>query len=131
MNILLDTCDFLWLASAPERLSPGAQKTLADSDNHLFLSAVSFQEIAIKHQLGKIILPSAPDQFLPESCQRLLITPLPLFPEATLLLSTLPLHHRDPFDRTLVCQAVFHRLIFASSDPIIQHYPVNLLIQGL
>lgn len=127
MNILLDTHSFLWLASSPARLSTKNRELMADVENRLFLSAVSFQEIAIKHQIGKLTLPLSPEYFLRESCQRLSITPLPLFPESTFLLATLPLHHRDPFDRALVCQAIFHRLLFATSDTIIQQYPVSIL----
>jgi PIN domain nuclease of toxin-antitoxin system len=127
MNILVDTCDFLWLAGEPSRLSSVSREALADPRNNIFLSAISYQEIAIKYQLRKITLPLPPEHFLPESCRRLLITPLPLFSEAVLLLSTLSPHHRAPFDRALVCQAIFHRLIFVSSDPIIRLYPVTLL----
>lgn len=127
MNILLDTCEFLWLASDPSQLCSRSRQCLADPANQLFLSAVSFQEIAIKHSIGKLTLPDEPSKFVPEACGRLLLTPLPLFPEAALLLNTLPLHHRDPFDRTLICQAIFHHLIFASSDGQIPPYPVTLL----
>ena len=124
MNILLDTHAFLWLASEPAKLSPAAREVFANTQNLLFLSAVSFQEIAIKHQIGKLTLPSDPESFLIDCCHRLSITPLPLFPEATFLLATLPLHHRDPFDRTLICQAIFHRLHFASSDAGVRQYSV-------
>jgi len=127
MNILLDTHIFLWLASEPIKLSPASREVFANTKNLLFLSAVSFQEIAIKHQIGKLTLPFDPERFLQESCQRLTVAPLPLFPEAALLLATLPLHHRDPFDRTLICQAIFHRLHFASSDLVVQQYPVTIL----
>jgi PIN domain nuclease of toxin-antitoxin system len=127
MNILLDTCEFLWLASDPSQLSSRARQCLLDRDNQLFLSAVSFQEIAIKHSIGKLTLPDDPAKFLPEACERLSLTPLPLFPEAALLLDTLPLHHRDPFDRTLICQAIFHHLVFASSDDQMPPYPITLL----
>jgi PIN domain nuclease of toxin-antitoxin system len=102
------------------------REKFSDPTNCLFLSAISFQEIAIKYQLGKIILPSPPDQFLPESCEKLLVVPLPFFPEAALLLASLPSHHRDPFDRALVCQAMFHQMPFASSDPVLQQYPVTM-----
>lgn len=118
---------FLWLAANPAKLSGTARRELADPANQLFLSAVSWQEIAIKHALGKLTLPDAPAAFLPDACRRLSLIPLPLFPEAAVLLSTLPPHHADPFDRTLICQAIFHHLIFASSDAMIPSYPVTLL----
>ena len=127
MNSLLDTCEFLWLASDPAQLSPKARQFLQDRTNQLFLSAVSLQEIAIKHGIGKQTLPDDPVRFVPEACGRLSLTPLPLFPEAALLLSNLPLHHRDPFDRTLICQAIFHHVIFASSDDKMPPYPITLL----
>ena len=127
MNILLDTCEFLWLASDPAQLSLRSRQYLEDRTNQLFLSAVSFQELAIKHSIGKLKLPDDPAKFVFEACGRLSLTPLPLFPEAALLLNTLPLHHRDPFDRTLICQAIFHHLIFASSDDEMPPYPITLL----
>ncbi len=127
MQLLLDTHTFLWLAAEPALLSARARQEFANHSNQLFLSAVSFQEIAIKHALGKLVLAAPPANFLPAACRRLSLTPLPLFPEATLLLATLPPHHRDPFDRTLICQAIYHRLVFASSDPLIAPYPVTLL----
>jgi PIN domain nuclease of toxin-antitoxin system len=127
VNILLDTCEFLWLAATPAKLSAVAQRELANPANQIFLSAVSWQEVAIKHALGKLSLPAPPGVFLPDACRRLSLTPLPLFPEATVLLATLPQHHADPFDRTLICQAIFHHLVFATSDAKIPPYPVTLL----
>lgn len=127
MDLLLDTCDFLWLAGEPERLGSPRRSQICDPANRLFLSSVSAQEIAIKTGLGKLVLPSSPEHFVPEACRRLTIVPLPLVAGAALLLAALPAHHRDPFDRTLICQALFHKFTFASSDPLIRQYSVPLL----
>lgn len=126
MEFLLDTCDFLWLAAEPQRLGDVRCNEICNPRNRLFLSAVSAQEIAIKAGLGKLTLPLSPERFIPEACQRLNILALPLVSEAALLLAALPSHHRDPFDRTLICQAIFHNFTFASSDPLIRAYSVRL-----
>jgi PIN domain nuclease of toxin-antitoxin system len=124
MRILLDTCEFLWLVSGDPKLPAAVASAVRDPQNQVFLSAVSFWEISLKHNLGKLPLPQTPAQFIPQQRERHLIAPLPLDEIAVAQLDGLPLLHRDPFDRMLVCQALAHGLTLASSDPLIQQYPV-------
>jgi PIN domain nuclease of toxin-antitoxin system len=121
------TCEFLWLVSGDAKLSATLASAVRDPQNQVFLSVVSFWEVALKHSLGKLPLPQSPAQFVPLQRERHLIAPLALDEAAVAQLSGLPSLHRDPFDRMLVCQAKAHGLTFASSDPLVRQYPVALL----
>jgi len=127
MRILLDTCEFLWLVAGDAKLSPLVAAAVRDPQNAVFLSAVSFWEISLKHGLGKLPLPQPPAQFVPQQREKHLIAPLALDEAAVALLSGLPGLHRDPFDRMLICQAKAHALTLASSDALVRQYPVALL----
>lgn len=65
MRILLDTCDFLWFISGDAALTARTRQELQNSSNEVFLSAVSFWEIVIKHTLGKLPLPQSPEVYIP------------------------------------------------------------------
>ena len=127
MRILLDTCEFLWLVSGDSKLSANFSTAIRDPNNQVFLSAVSFWEISVKHSLGKLPLPQPPAQFIPQQREQHLIASLALDEAAVAKLGALPVLHRDPFDRMLVCQAQAHDLTLVSSDPLIRQYPVALL----
>lgn len=127
MRILLDTCEFLWLISGDARLSTPVASAVRDPQNLVFLSAVSFWEISLKHSIGKLPLPQPPAQFIPLQREKHLITSLALDETAVAQLSGLPFLHRDPFDRMLICQAKAHGLKIASSDSLIRQYTVDLL----
>ncbi len=101
---------------------------MQDAGNSVFLSAASATEIAIKYSIDKLPLPEAPQTYVPKIRHRHHIAELPILEAASLLLDTLPMIHRDPFDRLLICQALAHDLHLLSSDPIIHKYPgVKLL----
>jgi len=127
MRILLDTCEFLWLVAGDAKLSPRVAAAVRDPRNAVFLSTVSFWEIALKHSLGKLPLPQSPAQFVPRQRENHLIAPLALDEAAVAELSGLPGLHRDPFDRILICQAKAHGLTLASSDALVRQYSVALL----
>jgi len=125
VRILLDTCTFLWVITDDIALSASARNAFVDPDNDVYLSAASVWEIAVKHSLGKLPLPTSPDRFIPIQRERHGITSLPLEEQAVLYLSKLPLIHRDPFDRILVCQAIQHQLTLLTPDPLITQYAVR------
>ncbi len=89
----------------------------------MFVSAVTAWEIAIKKSLGKL---SAPDNYL-EGLARYRFTALDITTEHALAVETLPLHHRDPFDRLLIAQAQLEKLTLVTSDPKIWAYDVAVL----
>ncbi len=125
MKLLLDTCTFLWIISDDPALSEEARGAFSDPANEIYLSAVSVWEIAIKHALKRLPLPEAPDRFIPAQRTRHAIQSLPLEEEAVLQISRLPEHHRDPFDRMLVCQTIAHGLALLTPDEAIRQYPVR------
>ena len=127
MKILLDTCEFLWLVAGDAKLSTTVAAAVRDPQNQVFLSAVSFWEISVKHNLGKLTLLAAPAQFVPQQREKHLLAALSLDEAAVAMLSELSPLHRDPFDRMLVCQALAHGLTLASSDSLVRQYPVALL----
>ncbi len=127
MTVLLDTCEFLWLVSGDARLPKFVADAVQNPANEVFLSVVSYWEICVKHSLGKLPLPDSPERYVPLQRHKHRIASLSLEEAAVAKLVSLPLHHRDPFDRMLICQSLAHYLHFASSDPSIQQYPVKLL----
>ena len=125
MKILLDTCAFLWLTTDAPELSDKAKILFQNAENAVYLSSVSVWEIIVKHQLGKLPLPSAADDFIKQQCQKHFIEYLALDEKAVFHLSRLPNHHRDPFDKMLICQAIAHDLTILTSDKMIIQYPVS------
>ncbi len=125
MKLLLDTAAFLNAALEPDRLSSHARGLLLDAGNERYLSTISALEIAIKHALGKIELRERPERFVPTHRERLGAKALRLDEESALHLARLPALHRDPFDRTLICQAIVHGLVLLTPDEQISRYPVR------
>jgi PIN domain nuclease of toxin-antitoxin system len=76
MKILLDSCEFLWLVSGDPKLSATVSAAIRDPSNQIFLSAVSFWEISVKHSLGKLPLPQPPAQFIRQQREKHFIAPL-------------------------------------------------------
>lgn len=127
MKLLLDTCSFLWLVADSDELSPTARRAFSDPDNEVYLSAASSWEIGVKWSLGRLPLPEEPGSFISRQREQHLITPLPINEEATFHLPKLPSHHKDPFDRILICQAIEHTMTILTPDPLIHQYPVRTL----
>ena len=127
MRILLDTVTFLWTVTDAIELSDTAREVFSDPDNDVFLSVVSSWEIAIKNCIGRLPLPESPAKFIPTQRKRHDIESLTLDEEATLYLNRLPVLHKDPFDRMLVCQAIVQHLVILTPDDLINQYPVRTL----
>jgi PIN domain nuclease of toxin-antitoxin system len=127
MKLLLDTCAFLWVITNDPQLSSKAAAAFRDPVNDVYLSAASVWEIAVKCGNGKLTLPSPPEICVPAYRASHGIAPLDIDEAAALLVHTLPAHHRDPFDRMLVCQALVHHLTILTPDPLIAKYAVPTL----
>jgi len=127
LRVLLDTCTFLWLVGGSTELSPKARAAFASPANEVYLSAASAWEIAVKHRLGRLPLPTDPSEFVPDQRAAHGIDPLPIDEEASLHLTRLPDLHRDPFDRILVAQALVGGLLLLTPDAAIRKYPVRTL----
>jgi PIN domain nuclease of toxin-antitoxin system len=128
MRLILDTCTFLWVASAEHRLSEVARDLITDPDNQALVSAASSWEIGIKHVLGRLYLPQgrSPAAFIPEARARHRLDPLPIDETDTFELARLPPLHQDPFDRMLICQAIARQAVIVTPDPLICQYPVGV-----
>jgi PIN domain nuclease of toxin-antitoxin system len=126
MKLLFDTHTFIWWDSQPNKLSQTALALLQDRSNILLLSVVSIWEMQIKLQVGKLILNRALLEII-ESQQKInQIEVLPVNLDHVLGLDSLPLIHKDPFDRLLVAQANVENAALVSGDPIVAQYPVNV-----
>lgn len=125
MDLLLDTHAFLWIAGAEERLSQRARSTWLDQRNRAFLSHASVWEIAIKASLGKLALPMPLRDLVAEGQTEQGIVLLPIGLDDVLKVQELPFHHRDPFDRLLVAQALSGRLSVLGCDEAFDAYGVR------
>jgi PIN domain nuclease of toxin-antitoxin system len=127
MKLLLDTHTFLWFISDSPRLSERARSLVQDSSNQVFLSIASVWEIAIKVSLGKLMLTSPFETLIPQQIQLNRFDLLAIDLRHTLQVSTLPFHHRDPFDRLLIAQACVESIPLLSADPLFDSYDVTRL----
>ncbi len=127
MRYLLDTNVWLWLQTAPDRLSEETFARLADHEATVLLSAASSWEIAVKWALGKLPLPEAPSTYIPSRMRHDAVDGLPITHVHTLHVATLPHHHRDPFDRLLVAQAQIEGVLLVTADSQITRYDVDVL----
>ena len=126
MKLLLDTHTFLWFIDDSPQLSQKG-KTLLEADNELLLSIASLWEIAIKLRLGKLTVAVPIEVLMTQQLTQNDIEILPITVAPLLVVSTLPLHHRDPFDRLLIAQAMVEQMPIVSADPAFDAYPVQRL----
>ena len=124
-SILLDTHTFIWLSEDDQNLPDSLRETIENTDK-VFVSIVSFWEISIKLNIGKISLRddfnSIESRF---NSTRFILLPISI--KDTLQLSQLPMHHKDPFDRILIAQAIHRSLVIASRDTAFDAYGVDRL----
>ena len=118
MDILVDTHIFLWLAVSPQKISKKNLKILQDRKNRLYLSAMSIAELMIKQSIGQIDIPFD----VLEACERMGLELLDFDALSALKLANLPMHHKDPFDRMLIAQAITRTLTFCTVDEKMQNY---------
>lgn len=124
MTFILDTHTFLWFINNSPQLSFSA-KNLLESDIDLLLSVASLWEIAIKVSIGKLTLPDTYDKFVPQQVILNNIEILPISMAHIAVVATLPFHHRDPFDRLLVAQAMVEQVSIVSVDVMFDSYLVS------
>jgi len=127
MRLLLDTHIYLWYITDSPRLSRGFRDAIRNLDNSVMLSVAAVWECVIKHALGKLTLPEPPAVYLPRQREAHQIASLPIEEGGMASLAALPPHHRDPFDRIMVAQVIFHELTLVTADPVIAQYGVRYL----
>lgn len=126
-RILLDTHTFIWLDLEPVKLSIDCQNLLLDRENILLLSLASVWEMQIKYQLGKLTLRLPLPALIEEQQQINNIQLLPIELNHLWTLNRLENHHRDPFDRLLIGQAIAEDVSILSDDGLFDRYPVQRL----
>jgi PIN domain nuclease of toxin-antitoxin system len=124
--LLLDTCALVWLTSDPGRLGERAKEAL-DAGSEILLSDASVWEICLKWQSKKLELPMPPRAWIAEQVRAWYLQRLPIEIEHLYRTVELPEHHRDPFDRLLVAQALTSGARIVTPDPAIRQYPVAVV----
>ena len=127
MNLLLDTHTFLWHTLNDRRLSAAARALVVDPNNIISISPASYWEIAIKVRTGKYTLPGPYEDFMRRQMLRNKIDVLHITVSHTAVVATLPLHHRDPFDRLLIAQSLAEQVPLVSVDALFDRYGVTRL----
>ncbi|MBA4062748.1 MAG: PIN domain nuclease [Isosphaera sp.] len=128
MTLLLDTHTFLWFCQDDPALSAAAKALLEDPANRKLLSLAACWEIAIKAGLGKLVGLTEPSgTYIPNALARTGFELFPIELAHVTAVEALPHHHRDPFDRLLVAQALVEGFPVVSADPAFDPYGVTRL----
>ncbi len=127
MRLLLDTHTFLWFTLDDPLLTTNALKLIVDPNNEILISPISYWEIAIKISIGKYSLSEPVAQFFEREIAGNQFDILPIQPQHVGPLASLPFHHRDPFDRLLIAQAIVEQIPVISADLAFDAYPVQRL----
>lgn len=127
MRVLLDTHAFLWFVTDDQRLNRYAYSSITNPSNDVFLSAGSLWEIVIKTSLGKLPLAEPFEELIPAQLAAERIVVLPIEMPHLAELRRLPFHHRDPFDRLIIAQAIAEGMLVVSRDPAFAQYDVEVL----
>ena len=127
MRLLLDTHAFLWFVLNDPQLSAAARSHINDPANDILVSPASYWEIAVKVGLRKLNLHASYDDFMRRGIDGNDFEILPIEPRHTSLLTTLPLHHRDPFDRLMIAQAMVEVIPIVTMDAAFDSYGVRRL----
>jgi PIN domain nuclease of toxin-antitoxin system len=130
VKYLLDTSVLLHSLSTRPRLNQRAMGILADESSELYFSAASSWEMVIKAGIGKLILPEAAAEFVARAMRLMSLRPLEISHLHALAIASLPDHHRDPFDRMLIAQAVEEGMTVLTEDRVFEKYRVEQVFCG-
>ena len=125
MRLLLDTHAFLWFIMGSANLSVNARALIENAAEERLLSVASLWEIAIKTSLGKLTLSAPFDELIPAQLKLNGIDVLNIKVDHLSTLITLPFHHRDPFDRLIIAQAIVEKLPVIGLDGAFDTYGVT------
>lgn len=127
MSFLLDTHTFVWFIGGSPKVSPDARKLIENNPGELYLSVVSIWEIAIKVSTGKLTLHDTFTSVFPPLLISNGIQIINIKYDHAALVAKLPYHHRDPFDRMLIAQAMVEQMSIISIDSSFDAYPITHL----
>ena len=126
VNWILDTHTLLWWVGDSPRLSGPARAAIASAEGPIFISIVSVWELAVKVRLGRLTVEGPLDTFVEDQLMRNGFSLMPVRVAHAARLCDLPLHHRDPFDRMLICQAQVEDATLISCDRAFGNYDVSV-----
>ena len=126
MKLLLDTHAFLWFIAGDTQLNGYARHLIEEPGNERYLSVASVWEITIKSSLGRLTIPTPPSTLIREHTWANAIDLLAITPEHLDTLHNLPYHHKDPFDRLLIAQAIQEGLVLVTKDQAFDAYNVQV-----
>ncbi len=121
MRLLLDTHVLLWALSSPGKLQKDARDAIEDAGNEVMFSAASIWEVAIKASLKRIDFQVSPEEITAAALESG-FSELPIRSSAAAYIARLPAHHRDPFDRLLIAQAITEPAVFFTADAELECY---------
>ena len=127
MNLIFDTHTMLWSMFEEWKLSATAAGLINDPANSLWVSVSCLWEIVIKIRIGKLKIPGLDIQLVFDNLDSYRIRILPIRPEHLRLLQTLPMIHRDPFDRILIVQSISEGFPLITADRDIRKYDLEAL----
>jgi PIN domain nuclease of toxin-antitoxin system len=122
---LLDTHTLIWAQDEPAKLGSAAILTLQEPANELIVSATTIWELGIKVAIGKLRLAPSYRAWVEKAVIDLGLIVLPITLDHAERQTTLPFHHRDPFDRLLAAQALVEAMPLVSADAVFDHYGVH------
>jgi PIN domain nuclease of toxin-antitoxin system len=125
LKFLLDTHTFLWFLNGDTNLSATARALIEDPQNERLLSIASLWEMAIKISIGKLEQSSSFEDLINGPMRNNAIDLLPITPSHLDTLTTLPFHHRDPFDRLIITQSIVEQMPIIGRDSTFDIYPVE------
>jgi len=127
VRLLLDTHTLLWFYRGDTKLTTAARSLIEDAANTKLVSPATYWELAIKIGLGKYTLTESYDDFIQHAIFDNGFLILPVEPRHTATLIAMPLHHKDPFDRLMIAQAMVEMIPLVSLDPDFDPYPITRL----
>jgi PIN domain nuclease of toxin-antitoxin system len=128
MKLLLDTHILIWYLEGSKQLSEAARLSIDNAENDVLISTASLWEISIKVSLGKLKRPlNLSIKELTQHLEKLGFLILQISPIHLDSLAQLPFHHKDPFDRLIIAQAIADTLPVLSDDSYFYQYPITLL----
>lgn len=130
MKYLIDTHAFMWFNEGSAELSPTAKALIEDAKNEIFLSIASLWEISIKNALGKLNISKGYDTVIDDVIANDMEV-LSINFAHTAMQNKLPFHHKDPFDRIIVSQAIVENLDLISKDDILDEYFIGAKVRRL
>ncbi len=125
MKYLIDTHTFLWIIEDSQNLTDKVKKIYLDNSNEIYLSVASLWEMAIKISLKKLTVSNHLSTFIDKHAIENNIRLLDVQPHHVIPIEELPNHHKDPFDRLLVCQCIQEKMVLLSKDKALDKYAIK------